>query len=114
MRDRSMNTSTLLPLPSSKWPGASRTGSVQGLHNYRRTLCPILDAPHGSRSFYPEPGLGFYHPKVCVPAQFARELQQMQFDGHPDAIRVGVIAVPGIAEAAVLCNREERIMSESR
>src|SRR5207247_5201123 len=42
------------------------------------------------------------------------ELQRVQFDRHPDAIRIGVIAVPGITEAAVISNREEWVMSESR
>ena len=38
----------------------------------------------------------------------------MQFDRHPDAIRVGVITVPGITEAAVTSNHEKRIVCESR
>ena len=38
----------------------------------------------------------------------------MKFDRHPDAIRVGVITVPGITEAAVISNREERVVGESR
>ena len=38
----------------------------------------------------------------------------MQFDRHPDAIRVGVIAVPGISEAPVIRDRKERVMGESR
>src|SRR5438093_13612760 len=42
------------------------------------------------------------------------ELQRVQFDRHPDAIRIGVIAVQGITEAAVISNREEWVMSESR
>src|SRR5436309_2242886 len=46
--------------------------------------------------------------------QTLKELQRMQFDRHPDAIRIGVITVPGITEAAVIFNREEWVMSESR
>src|SRR5437667_10418057 len=42
------------------------------------------------------------------------QLQRMQFDRHPDAIRVGVITVPGITEAAVVSDREEWVMRESR
>ena len=38
----------------------------------------------------------------------------MQFDRHPDAIRVSVIAVPGITEAAVVSDREKRVVRESR
>ena len=38
----------------------------------------------------------------------------MQFDRHPDAIHVGVITVPGITEAAVVSDREEWVMRESR
>src|SRR5438552_16342570 len=46
--------------------------------------------------------------------QTLKELQRMQFDRHPDAIRVGVITVPGITEAAVTSNHEKRIVCESR
>src|SRR5436305_12443077 len=42
------------------------------------------------------------------------QLQRMQFDRHPDAIHVGVITVPGITEAAVVSDREEWVMRESR
>ena len=38
----------------------------------------------------------------------------MQFDRHPDAIRVGVVAMPWIIEATVLTDRKERVMRESR
>ena len=38
----------------------------------------------------------------------------MQFDRHPDAIRVGVVAVPWIVEATVLADRKERVVGESR
>ena len=37
----------------------------------------------------------------------------MQFDCHPDAIRFRIIAVPWIAEAAVVSDCEEWVMSES-
>jgi hypothetical protein len=38
----------------------------------------------------------------------------MQFDRHPDAIRVGVVAMPWIVEAAVRTYRKERVVGESR
>ena len=43
-----------------------------------------------------------------------RVLQRMQFDGHPDAIRFCVIAVPWVAEATIVSDHEEWVMSESR
>ena len=38
----------------------------------------------------------------------------MQFDRHPDAIRVSVVAVPRIVEATVLADCKKRVVGESR
>jgi len=34
----------------------------------------------------------------------------MQFDRHPDAVRIGIISVPGISEAAVVRHNEEWVV----
>ena len=37
----------------------------------------------------------------------------MQFDRHPDAVRIRIITMPRIAEGAVNRESEERVMRES-
>ena len=45
--------------------------------------------------------------------RFARELDWVELDRHPDAVRVGVVAVPWIAQAGVTTHGEEWVMGES-